>query len=130
MNASSIDIVDILEAESSLGLTFAENLFVGREPTKPDVCVTVFDYAGMPPQLNLTDQGYEYPSVNMRVRARDYQTGSALCEQIKTALHGRANETWNSTYYSVIYCISGPALLDWDENSRARFTINFNIQRR
>ncbi|KKL64285.1 hypothetical protein LCGC14_2166530, partial [marine sediment metagenome] len=45
-------------------------------------------------------------------------------------LHGKAGETWNATLYTVIYCSSGPALLDWDENNRPRFIINFNLQRR
>lgn len=130
MNAPSVDITNILEGELSLGLTFATNLFVGKEPTKPDDCVVIFDTGGMPPQLTLKDQGYEFPSINIRVRARDYQTGWALIDNIKTALHGRAQETWNDTLYSVIYCASGPVHLDWDENSRARFVVNFNMQRR
>lgn len=130
MNASSVDIVAILEAESSLGLTLKTNLFVGREPTEPVDCVTIFDTEGEPPQLNLTDQGYEFPSVQIRVRSSAYATGWSMIEAIKNRLHGLSQETWNSTLYSVIYCGSGPALLDWDDNSRARFICNFKIQRR
>jgi hypothetical protein len=130
MNAPSIDIVAMLEDESVLGLTFTENLFIGKEPAKPDDCVIVFDTGGLPPQLTLGDQGYEFPSVNIRVRSRDYQTGWNLIDDIKTLLHGRAHETWNDTLYTVIYCASGPVHLDWDENSRARFVVNFDMQRR
>lgn len=136
MDAPSIDIVAILTDESSidsnadLGLTFAVNLFVGREPTKPDLCVTIFDTHGLPTGMSLDSVGFDHPSVQIRVRAKDYQTGWALIEGIKSSLHGRANETWNGTYYSVIYCTSGPALLDWDDNGRCRFIVNFNINRR
>lgn len=130
MTASSVDIADMLEAESSLGLALATDLFIGREPTKPDECVTIFDTSSIPPQLAFTDQGYEYPSVQIRVRSRVYQTGWAMIEAIKNSLHGRAQETWNGTLYSVVYCASGPVFLDWDENSRARFVVNINIQRR
>lgn len=130
MNASSIDIVDMLEAESSLGLTGNVNLFSGKEPTTPSECVTLFDTTSLPPQLALSSQGYEYPSVQVRVRSISYQTGWNLIERIKGILHGRSQETWNGTLYTVIYCASGPALLDYDSNSRARFICNFNLQRR
>ena len=130
MNAPTVDVKDILVADSSLGLLFAKNLFIGAEPIKPDFCVTLFDGYGMPPQLNLSDQGYEYPSINIRVRALDYVTGWNLIDAIKNSLHGRNAEVWNDTLYTVIYCASGPALLDHDENSRARFILNINLQRR
>jgi hypothetical protein len=130
MNAPSVDIADMLEAQSVLGLTLGTNLFIGREPITPANTVTIFDTYGQAPQLNLTDQGYEFPSVQIRVRNTEYVAGWDMIESIKGILHGIGNETWNSTYYSVIYCAYGPGLLDWDENSRARFIINFNINRR
>ena len=135
MNASSVDIMRMLEdySDSALGLSFGIDLFIGREPTKPDNCVTIFDTPGGPPQLTLDEDNddYYYPSIQIRVRNRDYRAGWALIENIRTVLHGKANETWDTTtLYTVIYCSSGPALLDWDESDRARFIINFNLQRR
>ena len=131
MNSSAEDIKDMLVDESSLGLTFATNLFVGREPSSPDDCVTIFETPGFPPQLTLKQgEDYYYPSVQIRVRNNNYQTGWTLAHNIMVSLHGRGHETWNETLYTVIRCSNGPALLDWDENSRARFIINFNMQRR
>jgi hypothetical protein len=130
MNAGSVDVKEMLEAESALGLVFAINLFVGKEPTSPSDCVTIFDTPGQPPQLSLSDQGLEYPSIQIRIRNKDYQAGWDIANDIKNILHGRGQETWNGTLYTVIYCASGPALLDWDDNSRARFVVNFNIVRR
>lgn len=129
MNASSIDIKDMLEADSELALTFGTDLHIGREPAKPVDCVTIFDTQGFPPQINLTSQGYEYPSVQIRVRGKNYEYGWEVIERIKTLLHGRAQETWNNTIYTAIACASGPTLLDWDDNGNPRFIINFNIQR-
>jgi len=129
MNAPSEDIKDILVA-GGLGLTFATNLFIGKEPASPKNCVTIFDTYGRPPDLNLTDQGYERPSINIRVRNTSYMTGWTLANNIKNLLHGKEHETWNGTLYTVIYCSSGPAQLDWDDNNNARFIINFNLQRR
>jgi hypothetical protein len=131
MNSVSEDIKDILEAESSLDLTFGTNLFVAHEPATPANTVTVYDTAGYAPQLTMDkDEIYEYPSVQIRVRNVSYQTGWELINDIKRSLHGRAHETWNGTYYSVIRCSSDIALVDWDNSKRARFVVNFDIQRR
>ena len=131
MNAQSEDIKDMLEAESSLGLTFAGNLFIGKEPDQPDDTTTIFDTPGFPDQLTFEkNEIYEYPSIQIRVRSNDYLTGINLARDIKDSLHGRGHETWNDTLYTVIRCVSGPALLDWDDHNRPRFVINFNIQRR
>ena len=131
MNAPSIDIASILEEDSTLGLTLATNLFVGKEPASPQDCVTVFDTPGFPPQLSYNrEEIYEYPSVQIRVRNKSYQSGWDMIEDIKNALHGQANVSCDTVLYTVIYCSSGPALLDWDENGRCRFIVNFNLQRR
>lgn len=131
MNAVSEDIKDKLESISSLGLVFGTNLFIGFEPAKPDACVTLFDTTGFSPQLVLDGTAmYEYPSLNIRVCNKEYKAGMSLAREIVDALHGVEHETWNGTLYTVIYCSSGPALLDRDENGRFRFIINFNLQRR
>ena len=131
MNSSSEDIKDMLEAESSLGLTFGTNLFIGREPPKPNNCVTIFDTMGRSPQLTFNkEEYYEYPSIQIRVRNNKYDEGWTEINDIMLALHGRAHETWNGTVYSLIQCIGGIAFLDWSENNRSRFVVNFNIQRR
>ena len=135
MNAPSIDIKDMLEAwgDSSgftFGFTFTTDLFIGKEPILPKNCVTIFDILGFAPELNLTTQGYEYPSIQIRVRNVDYYDGWNICNEIKDSLHGRSHQTWNGTLYTVIYCSSGPALLDWDDNGNCRLIVNFNIQRR
>ena len=133
MNVPSVDIKDILVAESSLGLTFAINLFVGKEPATPSDCITIFDTPGKPPVLTFegkNGEGYFYPSIQIRVRNLDYRTGWELIDSIKEVLHGINNEVWNSTHYDVIKCTQEPFLLDWDENGRARFVSTFDIQRK
>lgn len=131
MNAPSVDIKDMLVAESAMGLTFATNLFIGKEHPQPDSCVTIYDTPGMGPDLGLDkDEKYQHPSIQIRVRNNSYLAGWDLANDIMDALHGRAHETWNGTYYTVITCTSGPALLDWDDHNRARFIVNFEVQRR
>ena len=138
MNSPSEDIKNMLVADTALGLIFdptkVNNLFIAVEPTAPKNCVTIFDTSGRPPQITLggkkAEENYYYPSIQIRVRNTGYVAGWALIQNIRTSLHGRAQETWNGTLYSAIICSSGPAFLDWDENNRVRFVINFNIQRR
>lgn len=130
MNPTSVDIKDMLEAESSLGLTFQTNLFVARQPSSPDNCVTVKDTPAGPVQLSISYVDYYYPTFQVVVRDNDYLTGWSLIEDIVTSLHGRADEVWNSTYYTVIRCISGPAELEYDKNERYILIVNFNAQRR
>ena len=131
MNAVSEDIKDMLEADSALGLVFATNLFIAKEPSTPDECATIFDTSGLPNQVTLGMEGnYYYPSIQIRVRSDDYRDGWDLIQEIMISLHGRGQETWNGTLYSIIKQSSGPVLLDWDDNNRVRFVVNFDLQRR
>jgi hypothetical protein len=132
MNASSIDIKDILVANVSLGLVFVENLFIGKEPPTPKDCVTIYDTPGFPAKLTIKGQGenYYYPSVMIRIRNHNYVDGWNLAHDIMVALHGLNNISVGDTLYTVIACANSPTLLDWDENNNARFIINFNLQRR
>jgi hypothetical protein len=133
MNAPSEDVKDILESNSSLGLTYATDLFIGKEPGGPNVpdnCVTIFDTGEFSPQLTLTKgENYYYPTIQIRVRNNQYVSGYDLISDIRDVLHALNHETWNSTVYELIECASGPEFLDFDEHNRARFIINFNIQR-
>ena len=133
MNIPAKDVADLLAAQASLSLTFATNVFVGREPASPDNCVTIFDTPGMPPQLTLgakADDGYYYPSIQIRVRNNSYEDGWDLVNAIKEYLHGLKNIEQGGSIYDVIRCTQEPFLLDWDENDRSRLVSTFNINRK
>lgn len=133
MNAASVDIKDILDGESSLGLTFATDLFVGKEPETPDNCVTLFDTPGEPPDLTLAgkdEDDYNYPYMQVRVRDNSYTDGWDTINSIKTYLHGLHGVTQGGSKYDLIQCVQEPALLDWDKNDRVRFVTTFRIHRK
>lgn len=131
MLAPSVDIKDILENDSSLELVFGTNLFIGSEPTEPANCVTIFDTPGRSQDVTLgNDSNYFYPSLQVRARNTDYTTGYGIINNIRNALHGITQRTLNGSTYQSIVCSSEPALLDWDDNRRARFFTNFECQRR
>lgn len=130
MNAAAFDIKDILESESALGLVFATNLFIAKEPDAPADCVTIFDYPNIRPALTLDRDSYFYSAVQIRIRNKRYDDGMTLAYNIRDVLHGRARETWNGTLYTLIAAMSDPFPLDFDGNNRPRIIINFNLQRR
>ena len=112
-------------------LVMGSNLFIGKEPQKPPFCVTIFDTPPWRPGINVDGTStYERPSVQIRVRNANYETGMLLAQDIVHLLHGKNNFTQGSTEYMAVTCVSTPALLDWDENTLARIIINFDIQRR
>jgi len=132
MNSCAEDIRDMiqyyLEDDSEIELF---EISIGKEPDEPANMISIFETSGFPPQLTFDrDEIYEYPSVQLRVRANSYTTGWLQINAIKNALHGRAGETWNDSFYSLVKCQNGPFLFDYDKNQRPRFIINFNLQRR
>ncbi len=128
MNATSIDIKDMIEAESASASASYPISIGGLIEDRSD-CTSIVDVPGGPPQLTMDVAQYEFPSVQIKVRSADYEEGWAYISSIKDLLHGRANETWNNTLYTLIYCANGPGFLV-RENQRNIFVLNFNIQRR
>ena len=131
MNTASEDVKDMLAAESTLALTFATDLFIGKEPTTPDDCVTIYDTPSSPPDLMLNpEERYYRSSVQVRIRNLGYVAGMTLARNIMELLHGRAQETWNGTLYTVIKAMGESAALAWDDNNRIVIVVNFDLQRR
>lgn len=131
MNKASDDIREMLEDSSALGLVYKTNLFIAKEPSSPDNCVTVYDTPSFPADKSM-DNTYTYyrSSVQIRVRNNSYSNGMALAWDIMESLHDRAQLEWNGTLYTVIQAMGEPVSIAWDENNRAIIVINFNLQRR
>ncbi len=131
MNTCSLDIRDML-VEEDIGLVFAENLFISREPANPSNCVTIYDAPGG--SIDLTAAGvterYYRHDVQVRIRNADYLDGWQVAYDIVDRLHARAGEVWGDTYYALIECTSPPFVLEYDDNNRVIFIANFSIQRR
>jgi hypothetical protein len=130
MNPVSEDIKDMLVADSSLGLAFATDLFIGREPDSPSNCVTIYDTPSYPIETSLDNVRVHNSHFQIRVRNIGYLAGMTLARNIMDSLQGRAQETWNGTLYSSITAAGEPALLMWDGNNRAIIVFNFNTRRR
>lgn len=131
MNSPAEDISTILVLSSSVtGLTEGTDLFISREPSKPDVVVSIFDTGGGEPQS--TAERYEFPTVQVRSRGTaitGYADAYAKLELIKLALHKFANQTIGGTKYIGIWASSDIIPLGYDDNNRPMFSLNFRIHR-
>lgn len=128
MNPPSEDIKDILEETSSLGLTFATDLFISEMPDSPDECVCVYDTGG---EAAWPDYTYEKPTVQVRVRGEkgQYRSAHLLAQGIRDTLNGTANDTRNGARYIGIWDVSDVLFVGYDDNRRPLLTLNFRIQR-
>lgn len=126
MNTPSIDVKDLL-VTAGLG-TYGTDLFVSKEPTKPDACVTIYDTSGMPPEAWFE---LDYPGIQVRIRGavNGYIVAMAKAYSIKNALHGVYNTTQGGARYISIIATGEPECIGYDENERAIIVLNFNISR-
>ncbi len=129
MNPPSQDIKDfLLESSTGLSMVFATDLFIAKMPETPDECVCIYDSGGASP---MADYEYDYPTVQIRIRGGrfEYQTGWALAKDIRDVLHGKVNDTINSTRYIQIVSSGDIIFIAWDELERPIFSVNFEIHR-
>lgn len=126
MNPPSEDIKDML-VTAGLG-TFGEDLFIGFEPTDPDICTTIYDSGGEPAEV---DYNYERPNVNIRVRGAKggYRAAQIVAQNIRDELNGKHNITVNAARYVGIWMQSDILTIGTDDNERPLFTTNFRIHR-
>lgn len=127
MNAPSIDIKDVLVADQ--GYVFGDTIHIGKEPTSPNNCVTLYDIDGLPVP-DLCGDINEQKTVQVRLRDVSYLDGWSKIQAISDAFNARANEVIGGTFYESIMIDSGPFHLGYDEKDRVLFSLNLKIERR
>ena len=115
MNAASVDIKDLLVIEG-IGV-FGENLFVGKEPSQPNECITLYDTTAgeQNPKLAIDEV-----SLQVRVRSATYIDGYSKANSVKVALEGRSSIMLGTTNYIGFWATS-ISFVHYDENDRAIF---------
>jgi hypothetical protein len=128
MNAPSVDIKTILEANSSLGLALGTNLFISEMPIEPNECAVIYDTGGYDPEA---DYNYERPTIQIRIRGNkgEYVDANTLAQDIRDELHGTVNETIDGARYVGIWCEGDVNFIAYDDNQRPEFSVNFRIHR-
>lgn len=124
MNAPSEDIKDIL-VTAGIGV-FGTDLFIGREPTQPNDCITIYDTGGGEPNPKwLQDE----VTIQIRSRAEDYQTAYTNIYNARDKLLGRPAEVVNTTNYIGFWATTDIMAIEKDKKERSILVVNFRIVR-
>lgn len=106
------------------------SIFTGWQPDSPGTCITLFQYAGQPPNTLIK---VETPGVQARIRqaegAYDYQKCEQLASEVNAALHDKTNFSKSGALYIHITAQQSPFFLQRDENNRPEFIVNFLVKK-
>ena len=115
-------------------VTVGTDLILGHMPSSPKVCCALLEYGGDPPLRNQSEgaarsgaQSGERPRIQLLCRSDSYVTGRGLIQSIWEALDGVVNQTINGTSYVRIASLQSPFFLEFDENKRYLFAVNFSV---
>ena len=104
------------------------NLFIGLMPNDPDVCMSLYEYAGSQPLevMRDNDATLERPSVQVLVRAtrNDYPTARDLIEAARDTLTGITDETISNVRFLRVSALSSINAVGMDDNERPMFTLS------
>ncbi len=124
MNPVSVDIKDFLVSQQAG--EFGVDLFIGKEPSDPANCLTLFDTGGGEQNAKLA---LDDTDLQIRVRDVNYLDGYAKLNSVKLLLEGKESFVVNANKYIGIWATSNIAFMKRDENDRSIFTANFRLTR-
>ena len=101
--------------------------FLGAEPSTPDKCVTIYEYAGFAPTRAFGASSSDVPRPSFQIRVRgtndqDYLTPNTKIKAIIAAL----NKATVSSDLVLFVANSAPIPLGLDSNNRHIFVYNFD----
>lgn len=129
-NAPSEDLKDLLVSAGAgtFAATSGWGIYLGSEPTEPHQVLTLYDTSGGEPNPKfLLDQ----PHVQVRVRGNpNDQPGTyTKAREVLDTLLGLPRQSVNGTVYVGIWALNDPFLLEYDDNRRPVYTVNFRMWR-
>lgn len=125
MNSPAIDIKDMIVA-AGLGV-FGTTLHIASMPDTPDLCIALYDIAGLSAELNYD---WQMPGVQVQCRGKAgvYTDAYDKLAAISAYLHGR-QETINGAVYKLIQQEGDISHVSTDDTRRPLLTTRFQIQR-
>lgn len=119
MTTPSYEIAQLLENAGigTRGAATGWGIFVNREPTKPDSCVTIFDTPGRPADPKFSR---DFPGFQIRVRSSVGGEGAAHTKMgsIRTYLLGLPRTTIASVVYVGVWQVIDLVALGYDDSNR------------
>jgi hypothetical protein len=133
MNSVSMDMLVLLDADSSVPLTSATNLYRGRIPTKTKgLCVVLVDSPGEEPEIATEVNDIENPRLQVTVRGDkgDYDEAESLARDVEGILTAVRDQLIGTTRYIKIWTLIAPGSIGYDSNDRPKFSATFRVKRR
>ena len=112
-------------ASNGLGTT-GSTIFVNTRPATPDNIISVFGYAGSPPERTHDTSGNSRPGIQVWVRDTSAGTGRTRIESVFNMLDGITNTTLSGTFFLAVQANQSPIPMGDDENGRKQFVVNFS----
>lgn len=130
MTLPSVLMKDTLVADGFvLGGTGQWSLWIGKQPTSPDRCITIYDGPGLAPNPRWL---LDYPSVQIKVRGgqNDYKVAGDKATEVRNRLLGR--ESYNAfdglgDRIVMVNAIGDVAFTGWDDPVRPEFVFNLRL---
>ena len=111
--------------ETITDLELGTSLFIGHQPESPDEVVAIYATGGVEPDRYLPTAD---PTIQLIVRASDYETGHDRAQEIADALHRLTNQTLGDFYIYYSFLLGEPAHIGRDKRDRDEFTINLHLK--
>jgi len=105
------------------------NLFLSLMPEDPDVCMAVYEQAGVQPVITFGATQITQPAMQVITRHTSYETGRVDAQEMFEIFVDIAEQTINSNTYHRIAPIASPAMYQRDNNNRVLFSTNFSVMR-
>lgn len=117
------DLATYLTTQTDLVL--GTSLYLSYQPESPDEVVAIYDTGGVEPDRYLPTAD---PTVQILVRAGDYQTAHDRAHELASILHGLTNQTIGDYYIYYIFLLGEPAHLGRDKRDRDEYTLNLHLK--
>lgn len=106
--------------------TVGVNIFVAHKPDLPDACLTLYQYAGEPPEL-VGGAHYEHPGLQVWSRAKTSDAALVALDRVVTTLHGLTEYQGTYGRYLTIAARQSPAAMGLDANADFEYVANFRV---
>lgn len=115
-------------ASSNKG-TLGTNIFLGRMPESPDVCIAVFEYEGASPieSFGTSPFNVELPRIQVVCRAGrdDYPTARDKAKEIQELLGALSSQTISNINIMRVRALGSILPLGFDTQDRPTVAVNF-----
>lgn len=116
--------ITLIPVDAGFRWMLATNIFIGKEPEKPDFCATTFDTGGIEQNAKLND---EMSTVQIRLRSPSYETGYERLQKIRLALEGISSYSNGADLIQGIWVQAPVTFIGRDKSNHPLFTLNLRI---